>query len=269
MRLVWATDVHLDFVERAHVRDVFCAAVADHRPDMLLLGGDIADAPSLLSWLELLANRLAPLPIAFVLGNHDYYGGSIADTRARVEALCERVPTLHWLPRSGPLPLGSKTVLIGHSGWGDGRLGDFLKTPLRLNDHVRIAELSGLPRSTLLGRLRALGDDAAQSLDRQLQTAVEGGAETVLLLTHVPPYQSACWHDGRTPPDDSPWLPDFTCGATGTLLERWAQQHPGLRLEVLCGHTHGAGETVIRDNLRVRTGGADYGSPGVAAVLEL
>ena len=269
MRLVWATDVHLDFVDRAQAREVFCAAVASHQPDMLLLGGDIAESPSVSAWLQLLADALAPLPIAFVLGNHDYYDGSIADTRAQVAALADRVPSLHWLPQCGPLSLGGQAALGGHSGWGDGRLGDFLTTPIRINDHVRIAELSELPRAELLGRLRALGDEAAQSLDRQLQAAIQAGAQTILVLTHVPPYQSACWHGGRTPPSDSPWLPDFTCGATGELLDRCARAHPDIQLEVLCGHTHGAGETTIRDNLRVRTGGADYGSPGVAGVLEL
>ena len=38
---------------------------------------------------------------------------------------------------------------------------------------------------------------------------------------------------------------------------------------VLCGHTHGSGEAPILSNLRVLTGGAVYGKPGVQRVLEV
>lgn len=35
---------------------------------------------------------------------------------------------------------------------------------------------------------------------------------------------------------------------------------------VLCGHTHGEGEALVLPNLRVQTGGADYGAPRIALI---
>lgn len=38
-------------------------------------------------------------------------------------------------------------------------------------------------------------------------------------------------------------------------------------LTVLCGHTHGAGETQVMPNLLAITGGAEYGRPKVQRVF--
>jgi len=40
-----------------------------------------------------------------------------------------------------------------------------------------------------------------------------------------------------------------------------AAAHPEAELLVLCGHTHGSGVARIAPNLKVITGGADYGTP--------
>ncbi|HTN89531.1 MAG TPA: hypothetical protein VL242_37900 [Sorangium sp.] len=45
------------------------------------------------------------------------------------------------------------------------------------------------------------------------------------------------------------------------------EQRPERRIEVLCGHTHGAGVAEILPNLLVRTGGAEYGEPAVQCVI--
>jgi hypothetical protein len=37
--------------------------------------------------------------------------------------------------------------------------------------------------------------------------------------------------------------------------------HPECEMTVLCGHTHSSGEVSVLPNLRVVTGGAEYGSP--------
>ncbi|WP_437759864.1 hypothetical protein [Sorangium sp. So ce1389] len=63
------------------------------------------------------------------------------------------------------------------------------------------------------------------------------------------------------------WLPHFTCKAAGKAIREAAEQHPERRIEVLCGHTHGAGVAEILPNLLVRTGGAEYGEPAVQCVI--
>ena len=45
--------------------------------------------------------------------------------------------------------------------------------------------------------------------------------------------------------------------------------HSDRSLTVLCGHTHGAGETQVLANLLAITGGAEYGRPRVQRVFEV
>jgi Icc protein len=270
MRVAWATDLHLNFVEPA-AADRLCARIREAGAEAVLLGGDTAEAGSLVAWIRFLDARL-DVPVHFVLGNHDYYGGDIASVREAARSL--RSETLGWLPEAGVVPLTGTTALVGHGGWGDARLGDFAGTEVILNDYVVIADLrdvgqppgrhalhllGGWENKAALGRkLRELGDEAAAILRPSLETALESHPE-VLVLTHVPPLAEACWHDGKVSNDD--WLPGFTCGAIGALLLEAAETRPDRRITVLCGHTHGEGEARPRENLRILTQGAAYRRP--------
>ena len=83
------------------------------------------------------------------------------------------------------------------------------------------------------------------------------------MLTHVPPFREACWHRGQISDDD--WLPHFACRAVGEVLVEAMAAHPECEMTVLCGHTHSPGEAQVLPNLRVLTGGAEYGRPAGAA----
>jgi hypothetical protein len=155
---------------------------------------------------------------------------------------------------------------VGVDGWGDARLGNPETTAVRLNDFLLISELAGLGRRALLERLRALGEECAQRLRKSLPEALERHRR-VLVLTHVPPFREACWHEGRLSNDD--WLPFFTCAAVGEVLREALAARPDREALVLCGHTHGEGVARVLPNLEVRTGGARYGAPAVQQVLEL
>ncbi len=52
------------------------------------------------------------------------------------------------------------------------------------------------------------------------------------------------------------------------LLEA-AQAHPGCQFLVLCGHTHGGGEVKVLENMRVRTGPAEYGNPEIQRIIDV
>jgi predicted phosphohydrolase len=60
-------------------------------------------------------------PIYFVLGNHDYYGGSIDGTRTVARRLSGY---LRWLHSAGIVQLHRETALVGHEGWYDAQYGD-------------------------------------------------------------------------------------------------------------------------------------------------
>lgn len=262
MRLAWCTDVHLDHLD-ARGRGAFAAQLGASGADAILITGDVSDAHDLIAHLTELADAVAR-PIHFVLGNHDFYGGSIAEVRASVHALCARDPRLSWLPACDPIALDARTVLVGCDGFGDGRLGDVLGTPVVLNDHLLIQELAGLPRERLARVLARLGDEEADTLAQKLDAI--GSAERVLVATHVPPFREATWHEGA--PSSDAWLPFFANRAVGERLRAHAERAPTTRFTVLTGHTHGAGTVELARNLVVHTGAAEYGAPSIAAMID-
>jgi hypothetical protein len=40
-------------------------------------------------------------------------------------------------------------------------------------------------------------------------------------------------------------------------------------MPVLCGHTHGGGEILVAENLRVVTGPAEYGKPEIQQIMDV
>jgi hypothetical protein len=245
--------------------DAFCSALLREEPDAVLITGDIAEGPTVEPLLSIVAVELKK-PIYFVLGNHDFYRGSIRQVREAVTALSGRSPWLRWLPATGVVRLGRDVALVGVDGWADGRLGDFVRSPVMLNDYVLIADLAGLTKAALVSRLNDLGDAEAALLAPLLAEALSA-SRRVIVATHVPPFKEACWHEGKISNDD--WLPHFTCRAVGQVLRQAALDHPDRKIRVLCGHTHGAGTAEILPNLKVVTGGAEYGEPRVQGTIEL
>lgn len=264
MRCVWATDIHLNFLD-ASGRRRFADTLRAARPDALLLSGDIGEADTVGTYLMELEHRLEG-PIYFVLGNHDFYRGSIHAVRKAIEEVTRRFERLRWMNSAGVVRLGEATALVGHDSWADGRLGNAAGTDVELTDFWLIEELCTENRAERLQRMRVLADEAAGHFARVLPEALEV-AESVVVLTHVPPFADAAWHEGATSADD--WLPFFATRAVGEVLVSVMEQHPDCDLTVLCGHTHGTGTYSPLPNLTVHTGGATYGEPAVQRILEI
>jgi 3',5'-cyclic AMP phosphodiesterase CpdA len=275
VKIAWTTDPHLNFAGPPAI-DRFIQELRDTATDAVLVGGDVGEAHSFAGYLERVADALG-LPVHFVLGNHDYYRGSIAGVREAARALSGRSDLLNWLTGSGPVRLTDKTALIGHGGWGDARAADFLKSDVVLNDYLLIEELrethsGGVPSPEwilspdLMTALQRLGDEAAAHFRRVLPEAL-ARCNHVLVLMHVPPFREACWHMGQVSDDN--WAPHFTCVAAGEVLLEFMRQHPQKRMTVLCGHTHSSGVVRICDNLEVFTGAAEYGRPMVQRILDV
>lgn len=264
MRAAWLTDIHLDFLSPRACQDFF-ARVASTIPDAVFLTGDVSIAPALLDHLSALSEAISK-PVYFVLGNHDFYHGSITEMRVRVRHFCRTHPWLNYLTSKKIVPLTQATALVGHDGWGDGRYGDYPNSTVRLNDHLLIRELTGLTSARLQQRLMRLGNAAATSLRKVLPDALSR-YQQVILLTHVPPFRESCWYQGRVSNDD--WLPFFACQAVGDVLREEMAKRPDRQMTVYCGHTHNAGTVQILPNLRVVTGAAEYGAPQISDVLTI
>ena len=264
MRLAWLTDLHLNFVSPRRIK-AFIEEVAAEKPDAVLLGGDVGEAETVTGFLKRLAQAWQ-VPIYFVLGNHDFYHGSIRQVRAEIAELTQRVPALTYLSGAEPVLLPGGTLLVGTDGWGDGGFGDAAGSHVRLNDFVLIEEVqSAAPGPDQRALLAELGRASAAQLQKSLSAGIEQ-AERVICLTHVPPFREATWHEGKVSDDD--FLPWFSCRATGEVLRAAATAHPGKQMLVLCGHTHGAGECEVVPNLRVVTGGSEYGRPRLQEMIQ-
>lgn len=213
--------------------------------------------------------ELYKAPGYFVLGNHDYYGGEIESVRSIVQKVCRRLRWLHWLPASGVVPLDNHTCLIGHDGWADGRFGNYKGSKILLNDYLKIQNFVEAGDVGRLALLNSFGDQGASYIQEILPIALKQ-YNHLMVLTHVPPFLEACWHQGQISADD--WLPHFSCQAIGDVLKDVMATAQDKQMTVFCGHTHSSGKCQILPNLQVlqvKTGGATYGAPQIQEIIEL
>jgi 3',5'-cyclic AMP phosphodiesterase CpdA len=269
MRLAWATDIHLNFVTTM-ARRRFLESVSG-QADALVVTGDIAESNSLGATLMVM-DAIVDRPIYFVLGNHDFYRGSVGGTRSAVTEMIHGSQKMVYLSQAGVVELTPNTALVGHDGWADGRLGDLDGSNVILNDFLLIDELRcwrdqyTLDKAALRQVLAALGDEAAEYLRSVLPPAAEKYPH-VIVATHIPPFREATWYQGR--PSADGYLPFFSCKAMGDVLLDAARSYPECQILVLCGHTHGGGELEVLANLRAVTGAAEYKRPEIQQVIEV
>lgn len=266
MFIAWCTDIHLNFLSLRQ-RNEFYQQLLEDDFQILLIGGDIGEAPDFIQYLKELSQAL-DRTIYFVLGNHDYYRSSIAKVEDAASELHRNHSNIHWLAETEIVPLTSDIALVGHGGWGDGRYGDFRSSKVELNDFLLIQELveTGLEPDKLQSRLQELGDRSAKFLSKILPQALSQYSQ-VYVLTHVPPFSEACLY--KNEPADDNWLPFFACQAVGDVLREMSRQYPDCQIEVLCGHSHHQADVQIEDNLHVFCGHAEYKKPQIARIFDI
>ena len=269
MQLAWLTDIHLNFVDASHRRR-FLESVRE-RADAVAISGDIGESHDIGQFLTEM-DAIIQKPVYFVLGNHDFYKGSIAKTRVEVADIAQRSERLEYLTAGGPVELTPNTAIVGHDGWADAQFGDYWNSNVLLNDFVLIDELSpchvgySLDKVNLIKVLVRLADEAAHHFEKVLTDAA-ANYPNIIAVTHVPPFREAAWYEGKVSNDD--FLPHFSSKVVGEVLKKVMQAHPQSNLLVLCGHTHGDGELQVLENLRVLTGKAKYKEPEIQRVFEI
>jgi 3',5'-cyclic AMP phosphodiesterase CpdA len=267
-RLAWTTDIHLNFLSKTQIIR-WLDGIAVDKPDMLLITGDIGESKTVREYLMRMVAHL-DIPIYFVLGNHDFYHDSVDNVRQMVTTLCGEHDNLRWLPLYEVVSLSDDIALVGHDSWSDGGYGDFVNSSVFLNDYLLIADLASckLQLHDLLVKVQALGNEAGDYFRAVLPQAAQTHKQVYVAL-HSPPFPETTWHEGKIPEPDDPYLPHFSCKAAGDALLDIAAQYPQTQFTVLCGHTHGEGDVQVRPNLRVLTGGAEYGNPQIKRVFKI
>lgn len=276
-KIIWLSDIHLD-----HLSDTDNKVILNHvcrkasSGDTVVISGDIATAHGIStfmnSWRTALSANGADLK--FVLGNHDYYNGSIANIR---NSMVKNFPN-NWLGNCGPIFLTDKTAIVGHDGWYDGLYADYYLSRLDMNDYYLIKELSRLPPTLLTetaDRHKKIQDLATISANHVFANGDKalsvGDCSTLFIVTHVPAWEGAAWFKGA--PSNGDWMPHFSSKIMGDAIVKLGRKYPTKQIIVLCGHTH-VGEKNNRDymqenNIRSITASAQYGLPCISDIFEV
>lgn len=267
MKLLWLTDIHVNFLN-AHKRESFYSSLRlSKRPDVVVISGDIAESDS---WMPVVydIHRYTQIPVYFVLGNHDYYGSSISKERNRARRLSH--PDVKYLP-ANPSRFSNGVVIVGADGWGDTRSGDFGSGRVRLNDENYIEELRNASkhgREALGKAMREIARRDTLKLSKQIVEALKRpAAKTIVVVTHVPPWAEASRYQGKISGEN--FRPFFVNQQLGQVLKLFALTNPKVRFIVLAGHTHGEYYKKMAENLEVYVGGAEYFYPKIANIIEV
>jgi predicted phosphohydrolase len=278
-KFAWCTDIHLDFIDGpddvGRVVDEFAEPLSKIDCDGVIISGDISLAQHIIRHLKIL-DRVIDKKVYFVLGNHDFYGGSFDDVRSEVAALCAGSNSLRYLTGAAPISLTPSTAIVGDDGWYDARYGDASTSPYVMTDWFRIFDYinAGAMRpgawgarpdmGTVIALSRKFADAAAQRLLDAMRSAATSH-QRVIVVTHIPPWTKVHRHDGKAAtPASHPW---YTSAATGRAIEMAAEEFSNVAFEVYCGHTHGRYDSRISKNVTCHVGGADYGMPAVTGFI--
>ena len=264
MKAAWLTDIHLNFL-KYNQRETFLKRLSNEAADCFLISGDIGEADSIIPFLQRI-ETVVERPVYFVMGNHDFYDGSIKEVRSSVSDYVKTSDKVIWLNEVEYVGLTQETALVGHDSWADGRLGDFDGSSVELNDFRCIKELKTWHRSKRLNTMQELADEAVEHFKKALPKALKKHRH-IVAVTHVPPFKNACRYNGQ--PSGDEWLPFFSCKAAGDVFKGVMEQHPESEMTVLCGHTHGLAECQILPNLTVFAGKAEYGEPEIQKIIKI
>jgi predicted MPP superfamily phosphohydrolase len=261
--LTWLSDPHLEFCSHRTRNDLY-RSINQAAGEIVVITGDISAGPHRSDQYSELAEHVNK-PIYFVLGNHDRYGTTFANTEAVVARVMTRFSHLVRLDGSQVIPLNESVALIGVEGWADGLGGEGPATKARINDFYQILDFATEPEPQVFRAMKERARKYARALKPSLLKALKE-YQTTIIATHVPPYEGAAWHEGS--PSSGDYQPFFSSPTMGKLIKAAATEHPGKSVLVLCGHTHSPG--IYRDgNILVLTAGARYGFPEISQTIHL
>lgn len=266
--LVFTTDIHLNFCSEFQIKE-FASHILSHDPSVIVIGGDISEAPQLEFHLRFLEMHLKGVPVYFVCGNHDYYRGSIKDVRNGLRKRFKAGGSI-WLPEAGIVSLSPTAALVGHDSWYDGgypnKNGNYFASKLDMSDYHVIQELSYpqcFNRRMVYDKIQKLSQQGASHI-KQYVTKAFVNHDKVFYVQHVSPFaETSCGPNKKM--SDPDWMPHFCSRLTGeAIMEVMSKQPPEKQLIVLCGHSHTMAWHRPRPNVYCFCGAAKYGIPNVA-----
>lgn len=263
--LLWMSDLHLDLASAKSCHKLLCDLKYTEY-DAAVITGDTAASATLTQHLAALADACYPRPLFVVLGNHDFYGSSLHKTQSDVRVLCHRISNLHHLQDHGSVRLNKHTVLLGHHGWADARCGWGSKTCVRSPDHWCIDDFRSLNQTGCFDLMSDLGNASTRCIRQNLNTALRK-AETLIVATHVPAFQTSALYNGT--PCGPCHTPHYVHSSLGGLLIGTARHNREKHFLALSGHTHSAMNEHVLDNLESWVAGTTKGRPQIQNIITL
>lgn len=263
MKLLWASDIHLDRAG-GEWKERFFERLAAPGHDGVVITGDIGRANSVVEHLGEIA-RATRKPIFFTLGNHDFFGGAIKSVESAVDAACCKFANLHHLGKGEIIQLGDSSALVGHRGWSNGGAGSRYRFSVPNPDRNAIEDFRGLSNNAYFSRVQNLGTESADYV-RDILPAALGRYRRVVFLTHFPPHTDAVRFNGQ--PCGWNRMSHFANFAMGGALGI-AKNYPERRITVLAGHSHCAATVRVAPGIEIKVAGARPGKPEVPGVIDV
>jgi hypothetical protein len=252
-----------------------------HRPDALVVAGDLSSAQQAGETMKILRGCFPEGPIAVCLGNHDFW--TLDNSRKESDSLSGIIDR-YWVPAAksfdivlldvGNLYLQDMAIVggYGHYDLGFAVPGlaydgitvteeDYLRGSPFANSALRWRDFQFMPSE------RHLRDIAHQQVEGVRQRLFESRNSRTIVVLHTPPFEELLGVPplGSAPPDSDPSVYAFFRAylgnrSMGTLL----QEARDNLVAVVCGHTHRrAGPLNLGRTIGINIG-SDYGAPQAA-----
>jgi predicted phosphohydrolase len=277
MKLAWATDIHLDCVDNAYEK-VKNLAKAGSSCDCFIITGDLSVSNVLIDHLYTLEEVLQK-PFYFVLGNHDYYFSDIISTRKKVANACRTMSFARYLATIPYVRIHPNVALVGHDGWYDALNGDFRNNDILMNDWIKISDFSTaihsssgnkiLDKGAIVSVSRAICQASVNHIASGIRAAVRDKNSHIIVATHVPPFKESYTGNKHGGMDSTSILPWYTSKTMGDTLMAAAKAFPQTKFTILSGHSHSYYNNDLLNNLNVRVGNSQYGSPQIAGIIDI
>ena len=281
MKILFTADLHLVRATQERTLSKVQEWIARHRPDALVVAGDLSSAQQAGDTLKGLRDCFPEGQIAVCLGNHDFW--VLDDSRREVASLAAVIDR-YWTPAAKSvdvvlldqrnLHLPGLTIV---GGYGHYDLG--FAVPRLVYDGVRVVEddyLRGAPSTNSVLRWRDfqfmpsggdLREIAREQVEGVRQRLSESGDSGTIVVLHTPPFEQLLGVPSLSAirPDSSPSPYAFFRAYLGNrLMGELLQELGNGLLAVVCGHTHrAAGPMDLGGSIGINIG-SDYGVPRAA-----
>lgn len=264
IEFIWGTDIHLDILDDQDdaVEKWIEEKIKPLSSETILLTGDISTGPKVIEHLRKIRS-LSEKRILFVFGNHDFWEDSISNIRTKAASEELKNEGITWMGSVNFVPFGKSTALVGHDGWYDAMFGNYVSSRFVMKDWFRILEFKNAFHD-LIPACRKLASEAARHVQSSCIKAIADGRKKIVVMTHFPPFEEACFYRGRR--SDADALPWYSSKLMGQVLLSLAESNSDVSFTILCGHTHSFADIHVLPNLRVIVGNSDYGYPNVNVI---